>query len=78
MKQYLMDIAVVLSALVEQDGYWSPLTPIYLALGSDMDRYHQVVTLMARAGLVTTTADTVTLTSFGVEKAEIINRAIPK
>ncbi len=71
-------ICAVLSVLLEMPDYWSPRTPVYLALGADMDKFNTVETIMKGAKLIETTSDTMTLTPLGVEFAQKVNALIVK
>lgn len=74
-KRLLVDFAAVLTTLAEVSNP-APASMVYLALGGDMDRYLNVVSLLERAGLVRPTEETLTLTKLGREKAVKLAEAL--
>jgi hypothetical protein len=54
----------ILTTLADM-GARVPKAPIYLAMGMNIDDYQTVETIMLKAGLVTATTETLTLTDAG-------------
>jgi hypothetical protein len=63
-KQVMIDMAAVLTTAAEIGGA-VPQSPLYLALGGDLDRFTLVRDVLVKSGLATVTAETLTLTEAG-------------
>lgn len=74
-KQMMKNVACVLATLADVGGD-SPRSPIYLALGSDMETFEAVENVIVQAGLATRTADTIALTAKGFGMARRINEVL--
>jgi predicted transcriptional regulator len=70
-------IAAITTTLLETGGT-SPASMIYLALGMNIQDYNDIVSIMRGSGLVTTTSDTVSLTSRGEQFAHDCNEVLSK
>jgi len=71
-QQIKRDFIAILSLLSEEDSP-VPKTPIYMALGSDLDRLTRVSMLLESAGVVKMSSETMTLTAKGREMAAKVN-----
>ncbi len=72
------DLCAVLTTLAELPDGSSPRTPIYLVLGTDMDRLNLVEDVLLRGGLATKTAEILTITPKGREMAAKIEAHVEK
>jgi hypothetical protein len=77
-QQIIVDVAAVLSTLLEMPDFTGIASMVYLALGADMERYRLVSRVMAQAGWVDVTAKTIKLTDAGVLKARAVNAAVER
>ena len=69
-KQLIVNLACLLSSLLEADGMPIPASMIYLALGANLEEYNIVARAGERAGWLTVTSTTVALTEAGTVKAK--------
>jgi len=71
-KQLIVKLAMIVSTLGEttEPGQSVPATMIYLALGSDYSEYQAISGVGASVGWLKLTAETVSLTPAGREKAK--------
>jgi hypothetical protein len=67
------EIGALLAALADEPDHWSSAGTIYIGLGMDMGRYRQITGLMAAAGLIELTAETIRLTPEGLRIGQKIN-----
>lgn len=77
-KEMTAMLAALVTTLADMPDNWSPRTPVYLALGMDIDKYTAFESAVSRAGLVTVTNDTIKLTADGKALADKINAALAK
>lgn len=68
-------LAAILTTVAEVGGM-SPRTPIYMAMGMNIDAYTLVESLLCRAGLAVATTETLTLTDSGKAMAAKIEADI--
>lgn len=68
-------LAAIITTVAEVGGM-SPRTPIYLAMGMDIDAYTLIESLLTRAGLAVATNETLTLTEAGKAMAAKIEASI--
>jgi len=76
MKNFMIDLASVLSTLREVGGGPVPASMIYLGLGSSMGRYQAVADVLSEAGLAIVTSETIQLTEAGFAKAKAVDALI--
>ena len=74
-KQDMIDFAGTLTLLSEERGKVVPASSVYLALGSDMDRYNRLVAMLRGTGAASITSETLSITGKGQEIAEKIEAA---
>lgn len=65
-----ISMAVVLTVLYEDEELFIPKSPIYMALGYDIELYNKVEFALLSQGLVKCTAETVSITDIGRIKAK--------
>jgi hypothetical protein len=72
-ERIIIDCAAILSALTEEPtGTVVPASSIYIALGSDWDRYVAAAYALHGAGFAVVSASTIALTPSGAERAAMI------
>lgn len=77
MDQLKRDVLAILMALAEADGGMPiPRTVLYLAMNGQMGRFAAAERFLVTAGMVTATAETVTLTERGRAAGELINQRL--
>ena len=73
-QQEQTDIVAVLTTLAEVDG--APETMIYLAVGSEMERWNKLKYALVSSGLVVVNHNFVTITAKGKVLADKLNLAM--
>jgi membrane associated rhomboid family serine protease len=69
-------LAAVLTTALETEPEFFPETMAYLALGSDMEKWQTVRSVLLQGGFATMQFNSITLTSKGRELAEKLNAVL--
>ena len=67
-------LCAILTTLAEVE--YSPESSIYLAIGADLSKWHELKALLTSAGLITTEFNAVKITDLGRLMADKINAAM--